>query len=75
MRSKEEALELFRHKKLDPDLDQDRLQRLDAVDVVFQGAVSQLWDLLPDGAGKTHALRKLQTAMMSANSCITNDGK
>lgn len=75
MRTKEEALELFKHKKLDPDLDQDRLARHRLVEIVFERAVSQLWDLMPDGAGKTYALRKLQTAQMSANACIANEGK
>ncbi len=74
MRTKEEALRLFQNHRPDPDLDQDRIARHEEVDIVFTETVVRLWNLMPDGPGKTTAIRSLQESRMWCNACIANQG-
>lgn len=40
----------------------------------FQDLLRDIWDILPDGPGKTVAIREIGTARMLCNSCIANKG-
>jgi hypothetical protein len=75
MRTIEEVLPLFRNHTPDPDLDQDRIKRHEDVDVLFTEMVVRLWHLMPDGPGKTVAIRSLQESRMWCNAAIANQGK
>lgn len=71
MRNLEDALNLFSSYAHTG----DARERHQAVDLFFQEAVKGLWHLMPEGPGKTVALRKLQEARLSVNACITNNGE
>lgn len=40
----------------------------------FQSVINGVWDILPDGPGKTRFIHALNRARMEANSCIANEG-
>ena len=46
----------------------------EVVNYNFQLMVQHLWNILPDGPGKTRFIVKLNEARMAANSCIANEG-
>jgi hypothetical protein len=71
MRTKEEALEHFQYKA--PTV--DTIPKFQAVTREFSNLVASLYDVMPDGPGKTLALRKLSEARMAVNSAIANDGQ
>lgn len=41
----------------------------------FQVLLSNIWESLPDGPGKTVAIRAINRARMECNSCIANSGQ
>ncbi len=53
----------------------DTLPRHDNVNRSFQLLIELLWPALPDGPGKTVALRAIGRARMECNSCIANGGQ
>lgn len=53
----------------------DTLPRHESVNRSFQLLIELLWPALPDGPGKTVALRSLGRARMECNSCIANGGQ
>jgi hypothetical protein len=71
MRTKEEALDHFTYKA--PTI--ETKPKFEAVTGEFLTLVDALYDLMPDGPGKTLALRKLAEARMAVNSAIANDGQ
>ena len=71
MRTKQEAIEFFQFKP--PDEDTAPLYRL--VTDSFILLVDVIYDAMPDGPGKTVALRKISEARMAVNSTIANKGQ
>jgi len=53
----------------------DTLPRHNAVNAAFQALCSTIWNQLPDGPGKTVAIRAIGRARMECNSCIANGGQ
>lgn len=53
----------------------DTLPRHSAVNAAFQKLATEIWSALPDGPGKTVALRAIGRARMECNSCIANGGQ
>lgn len=53
----------------------DTLPRHNAVNVAFQKLWTEVASALPDGPGKTVALRAVGRARMECNSCIANGGQ
>ncbi len=53
----------------------DTLPRHGAVNAAFQKLATEIWSALPDGPGKTVALRAIGRARMECNSCIANCGQ
>lgn len=53
----------------------ETLPRHEAVNTAFQQLVDQLWDQLPEGPGKTVAIRAIGAARMECNSAIANNGQ
>lgn len=45
-----------------------------SVNAWFQTLLRSTWDHLPEGPGKTVAIRAMNEARMACNSCIANDG-
>lgn len=72
MRTKEEAIELF---KPHPTTDESTLRRYRLVSDWFVALVEALYNTMPDGPGKTYALRKLQDAHAAVNAAIANKGQ
>lgn len=54
---------------------EDTLPRHNAVNAAFQTLIKELWDVLPDGPGKTVTIRAVGRARMECNSCIANGGQ
>jgi hypothetical protein len=71
MRTLEEALDTFRYHAPT----EETIPKYNGVNASFQSLVENLWPLMPDGPGKTYALRKLQDARMAVNACIANNGQ
>lgn len=71
MLTKDAAIEHFRYK---PPTDETR-PKFDVVTGEFIALVSNIYDHLPEGPGKTLALRKLVEARMACNACIANHGQ
>jgi hypothetical protein len=44
------------------------------VNSAFQDLMTSVWDFLPEGPGKTIAIRAIGAARMQCNSCIANEG-
>jgi hypothetical protein len=55
--------------------DEDDRQRHEAVNSAFQTLIESLWASVPDGPGKTVALRAIGRARMECNSTIANGGQ
>lgn len=53
----------------------DTLPRHETVNGAFQMLAAQIWASLPDGPGKTVAIRAIGRARMECNSCIANGGQ
>ncbi|SRR6266404_636310 len=53
----------------------DTLPRHSAVNKAFQELINQIWNVLPDGPGKTVTIRAIGRARMECNSCIANGGQ
>ena len=53
----------------------DTLPRHERVNNHFQRLLADIWSSLPDGPGKTIALRAIGRARMECNSCIANGGQ
>lgn len=53
----------------------DTLPRHNAVNKAFQELINQIWNVLPDGPGKTVTIRAIGRARMECNSCIANGGQ
>lgn len=45
-----------------------------AVNIAFQDLMNELWDHIPEGPGKTVAIRAIGRARMECNSAIANGG-
>jgi hypothetical protein len=71
MRTKEEAIEMFRYKAPNG----ETLPKYELVNAVFVSLVEAIYDVIPDGPGKTAALRKLSDARMAFSSAIANGGR
>lgn len=54
--------------------DEDARIRHERVNNVFQDVIEKLWDFIPDGPGKSVAIRALGRARMECNSAIANRG-
>lgn len=52
----------------------ETLPKHTAVNQAFQDLVEELWDVLPEGPGKTVAIRAIGNARMECNSAIANGG-
>lgn len=53
----------------------DTLPRHELVNERFLWLVTHIWNALPDGPGKTVAIRAIGRARMECNSCIANGGQ
>lgn len=53
----------------------DTLPRHQMVNNAFQALLTHVWASLPDGPGKTVAIRAINRARMECNSCIANCGQ
>jgi hypothetical protein len=53
----------------------DTLPRHNAINTNFQLLMEGIWKYLPDGPGKTVAIRAIGRARMECNSCIANSGQ
>ena len=53
----------------------DTLPRHERVNNHFQRLLADIWSSLPDGPGKTVAVRAIGRARMECNSCIANGGQ
>lgn len=53
----------------------DTLPRHEAVNKAFQALAVDVWNALPDGPGKTVAIRAIGRARIECNSCIANGGQ
>lgn len=53
----------------------DTLPRHKRVNNHFQRLMADIWSSLPDGPGKTVAVRAIGRARMECNSCIANGGQ
>lgn len=71
MRTKEEALAHFKYKAPN----EETRPKFALVTDWFVGMVEAIYDVIPDGPGKTLALRKLSEARMAVNSAIANEGQ
>lgn len=54
--------------------DENTIPKHQAVNDAFQTLMKDLWKTLPDGPGKTVAIRAIGAARMQCNSCIANNG-
>lgn len=52
----------------------DTKARHENVNTAFRALVSEIWDDLPEGPGKTVAIRAIGSARMECNSAIANGG-
>jgi hypothetical protein len=67
---KEEALAYLDYHAPTP----ETLPKHQQVNTAFQSLLNDLWDVLPEGPGKTVAVRAIGAARMECNSCIANGG-
>lgn len=54
--------------------DDDAVKCHAAVNEAFQKLLDTLWDYIPEGPGKTVAIRSMNRARMDCNSAIANKG-
>jgi hypothetical protein len=71
MRTKDEAIDHFEYHPPT----EETLPKHQKVTAIFINVVDKIWDVVPDGPGKTLALRKLSEARMAFNSAIANNGQ
>lgn len=71
LQSKEGAIAHFRYKPPTA----ETVPKFELVTTQFILLVSEVYDLMPSGPGKTLALRKLSEARMAVNSAIANEGQ
>jgi hypothetical protein len=71
MRTKAEAIEFLQYK---PPCDTERPLYALVTDAFIE-LVKVIYDTMPDGPGKTVAIRKIADARMSVNSAIANRGQ
>lgn len=71
IRTKEDALEFFKYKAPN----QLTIPKYETVNREFTALVDSLWDVIPDGPGKTRAIVKLAEARMAVNAAIANEGE
>lgn len=53
----------------------ETLPKHEKVNNEFQMLVEQIWDSIPEGPGKTVAIRAIGSARMECNSAIANNGQ
>jgi hypothetical protein len=70
MRTVEEALDYLNYHAPEG----DAIKSHAAVNEGFQTLMKMLWPYIPDGPGKTVAIRAIGTARMQCNSAIANKG-
>ena len=70
-KTKEQTLEMFRYK---PPTDITG-PKFETVTREFMAVADALYDVTPDGPGKTYAFRKLSEARMAFNAAIAHDGE
>lgn len=70
MRTLEEALEYLNYHAPNP----EQVVQHQKVNHFFQELLSDIWNELPDGPGKTVAIRAIGAARMQCNSVIANNG-
>jgi hypothetical protein len=51
------------------------LPKHQTVNTAFQTLMREVWDAIPDGPGKTTAIRAIGRARMECNSAIANEGE
>lgn len=68
---KEEALAYLSYHAPTP----ETLPKHQAVNDAFQRLLNDLWDHIPEGPGKTVAIRAIGRARMECNSTIANGGE
>lgn len=71
LRTKEGATEFLNYHAPDA----DAVKSHAAINEAFQALIGAIWDSLPDGPGKTVAVRSLNRARMDCNSAIANGGQ
>lgn len=71
LRTKEGATDFLNYHA--PDADAVKCHA--AINEGFQSLIKNIWEYLPDGPGKTVAVRSLNRARMDCNSCIANGGQ
>ena len=69
--TKEGAIAHFKYKAPD----ETTRPKYGAITRAFVALVTEIFDLMPDGPGRTLALRKLSEARMQVNSAIANEGQ
>lgn len=69
--TKEGAVAHFKYKAPD----ETTRPKYGTVTRAFVAIVEELYDLMPDGPGRTLALRKLEDARAAVNSTIANEGQ
>lgn len=70
-RTKAGAIQHFQYKPPTP----DTRPKYGSVTRAFVALVEDIFDLVPEGPGKTVAFRKLSDARMAVNSAIANEGQ
>jgi hypothetical protein len=70
MRTLDEALNYLNYHSPDA----EAIPKHEAVNTAFQTLLTQLWDHIPEGPGKTVAIRAIGVARMQCNSAIANKG-
>lgn len=70
IRTKEGAIQFINYHSPN----QDDINRHVIVNDSFQTLLDSVWNVIPDGPGKTRFVHALNRARMEANSCIANQG-
>lgn len=70
MRTLDEALDYLNYHSPN----EETIPKHNAVNNAFQQLMKDLWNQIPDGPGKTVAIRAIGAARMQCNSAIANNG-
>jgi hypothetical protein len=70
MRTLKEALDYLNYHAPDEETKEKHL----FVNQAFHNLLDEIWESLPEGPGKTVAIRAIGAAKMQCNSCIANKG-
>lgn len=70
MRTLEEAKNYLNYHSPTP----EDVEKHDGINASFQELIENVWNYLPDGPGKTVAIRAIGAARMQCNSTIANNG-